>query len=64
MGSSTVSVTNLLVNILLSLLSAGVLLWITAGIQTCINDQKREKRAQEREKRDEEYHLERMKEYR
>ena len=64
MGSMTGSVTDLLVNVLLALLSAGVLLWIAAGIQTCINDQKREKRAQEREKRDAEYHQERMKEYR
>lgn len=34
------------------------------SIQTAVNDHRREKREQEREKRDAEYHLERMKEYR
>lgn len=63
-GSTVSAVTELLVNILIGSFSIATLSWVFVGIQTFINDRKREKREQEREKRDAEYHLERMKEYR
>ena len=63
-GSTVSAVTELLVNILIGSFSLATLSWVFVGIQTFINDRKREKREQEREKRDTEYHLERMKEYR
>ena len=62
-GSTVSAVTELLVNILIGSFSLATLSWVFVGIQTFINDRKREKREQEREKRDAEYHLERMKEY-
>ena len=62
-GSTVSAVTELLVNILIGSFSLATLSWVSVGIQTFINDRKREKREQEREKRDTEYHLERMKEY-
>lgn len=62
-GSTVSAVTELLVNILIGSFSLATLSWVFVGIQTFINDRKREKREQEREKRDTEYHLERMKEY-
>ena len=62
-GSTVSAVTELLVNILIGSFSLATLSWVFVGIQTLINDRKREKREQEREKRDAEYHLERMKEY-
>ncbi len=63
-GSTVSAVTELLVNILIGSFSLATLSWVFVGVQTFINDRKREKREQEREKRDAEYHLERMKEYR
>lgn len=63
-GSTVSAVTELLVNILIGSFSLATLSWVFVGVQTFINDRKREKREQEREKRDTEYHLERMKEYR
>ena len=64
MESSTVSaVTELLVNILIGTFSLATLTWVFVGIQTFINDRRNEKRQAEREKRDDEYHEERMKEF-
>lgn len=63
-GSTVSAVTELLVNILIGTFSLATLTWVFVGIQTAVNDHRREKREQEREKRDAEYHLERMKEYR
>lgn len=51
-GSTVSAVTELLVNILIGSFSLATLSWVFVGIQTFINDRKREKREQEREKRD------------
>ena len=51
------AVTEFLVNILIGSFSLATLSWVFVGIQTFINDRRREKR-------DAEYHLERMKELR
>lgn len=65
MDTTTVNaVTEFLVNILLGCFSLVTLTWIGVGIQTFFNDRKSEKREQEKAKRDEEYHEQRMKEYR
>ena len=65
MDTTTVSaVTEFLVNILLGCFSISTLVWVGVGIQSFINDRKSEKRDQEKAKRDEEYHEQRMKEYR
>ena len=62
MDASTVSVlTETLVNILLWCFSLAVLSWVLVGIEAFINDRKREKREEESAKRDEEYHIKRMK---
>ncbi len=55
-GSTVSAVTELLVDILIGSFSLATLAWVFVGIQTFIFDRKREKR-------DAEYHLERMKEY-
>lgn len=52
-----------LVNILIGTFSLATLTWVFVGIQTFINDRRNEKRQAEREKRDAEYHAERMKEF-
>lgn len=62
MGSVSL-ITNILINILLGSLSLMFLSACAIGIQTLINDRKHEKREQEREKRDAEYHRARMKEF-
>lgn len=62
-GSTVSAVTELLVNILIGTFSLATLTWVFVGIQTFINDRRNEKRQAEREKRDAEYHSERMKEF-
>ena len=61
-GTTVSAVTEFLMNILIGSFSLATLSWVAVGIQTFINDRRHEKREQEREKRDSEYHLERMKE--
>ena len=56
-GTTVSAVTEFLMNILIGSFSLATLSWVVVGIQTVINDRKREKR-------DSEYHLERMKELR
>jgi len=63
-GSTMSAVTEVLLNILLGCFSVAVLSWVLVGVQTFINDRKREIREQESAKRDAEFHLERMKEIR
>ena len=64
METTTVSaVTELLVNILIGCFSLSTLTWAFVGLQTFINDRRTEKRNQEKEKRDAEYHEQRMKEF-
>ena len=63
-GSTVSAVTELLVNILIGCFSLATLSWVLVGVQTFINDRKREKREAEASKRDAEYHLERMKDIR
>lgn len=63
MDGTTVSVlTEALVNILLGCFSITTLCWAFAGVQSIINDHKREKREEERAKNDAEYHEKRMQE--
>lgn len=62
-GTTVSAVTEFLVNILIGSFSLATLSWVAVGIQTFINDRRHEKREKEREKRDSEYHLERMKEF-
>ena len=63
METTTVSaLTEALVNILLGSFSLATLSWVVVGIQTIINDHKREKREKESAERDAEYHEKRMKE--
>lgn len=56
-GTTVSAVTEFLMNILIGSFSLATLSWVVVGIQTVINDRKREKRESE-------YHLERMKELR
>ena len=56
-GTTVSAVTEFLMNILIGSFSLATLSWVVIGIQTVINDRKREKRESE-------YHLERMKELR
>jgi len=65
------AVSTVLVNILLAAFILVVLSWVLVGVQTFIDERKRDKReaaaeirAQEAAKRDAEYHIERMKEIR
>ena len=62
-GSTVSAVTELLVNILIGTFSLATLTRVLVGIQTFVNDRRTEKRQAEREKRDAEYHAERMKEF-
>jgi len=59
---STSIISTILVNILIGCFSLATLSWVLVGVQTFINDRKRELREQEKEKRDAEYHAQRMKE--
>lgn len=62
MDTTTVSVlTEVLVNILLGSFSVLISCWVIVGVQTLVNDHKREKREEESAKRDLEYHEQRMK---
>lgn len=60
MGTETGAVTELLINIILGCFSLVMLSWVLVGVQTFINDMRREKRERESAKSDEEYHLMRM----
>lgn len=60
---TTSLITEILVNILLGCFSLATLSWVAVGVQSFFNDRKHEKREQEKEKRDAEYHAERMKEF-
>lgn len=62
-GQTVSAVTELLINILIGCFSLATLTWVFVGIQTFINDHRTEKRNQEKEKRDAEYHEQRMKEF-
>lgn len=63
-GTTVSALTETLVNILIGCFSLAVLSWVLVGVETFINDRRREKREEESAKRDAEYHLERMKEFR
>ena len=56
-------IAEILMNILIGCFSLATLSWVAVGIQSFFNDRKHEKREQEKEKRDAEYHAERMKEF-
>ncbi len=57
MEDTVSTVTEILMNILLGTISLSMLSWMLVAVQSFINDKKQEKR-------DAEYHLERMKELR
>ena len=63
METTVSAVTEILVNILLGCFSLATLSWVFVGVQSFFNDRKHEKREQEKEKRDAEYHAQRMKEF-
>jgi hypothetical protein len=58
---STVMISSLLCNILIGCFCIVVLSWAVVGIQTVINDFKREKREEKKAVQDDEYHEKRMK---
>ena len=63
MDATTVSaLTEALVNILLGCFSVVVITWTTVGIETLINDHKREKRERDAAFRDKAYHEKRIEE--
>ena len=63
MDATTVSaLTGALVNILLGCFSVVILTWTVVGIETLINDHRREKREREAAERDKAYHEKRMEE--
>lgn len=57
----TVMISSLLCNILIGCFCIVVLSWAVVGIQTVINDFKREKREEKKAVQDDEYHEKRMK---
>lgn len=59
---TTSLITEILMDVLLGCFSLVTLSWLFVAAQTFFNDRKHEKREQEKEKRDAEYHAERMKE--
>ena len=62
-GTTVSAVTEFLMNVLIGCFSLATLSWVFVGVQSFFNDRKHEKREQEKEKRDAEYHAERMKEF-
>jgi len=58
---STVMISSVLCNILIGCFCIVVLSWAVVGIQTVINDFKREKREEKKAVQDDEYHEKRMK---
>jgi len=60
---TTSLINEILTDILLGCFSLATLSWVFVGVQMFLNDRKHEKREQEKEKRDAEYHAERMKEF-
>ena len=63
METTVNAVTEILMDILIGSFSLATLSWMFVAVQTFINDRRQDKRNQEKEKRDVEYHLERMKEF-
>lgn len=57
---STVMISSLLCNILIGCFCIVVLTWAMVGIQTVVNDFKREKREEKKAAQDDEYHVKRM----
>lgn len=57
---STVMISSILCNILIGCFCIVVLSWAVVGIQTVINDFKREKREEKKAAQDDEYHEKRM----
>lgn len=57
---STVMISSVLCNILIGCFCIVVLSWAVVGIQTVINDFKREKREEKKAVQDDEYHEKRM----
>lgn len=57
---STVMISSLLCNILIGCFCIVVLTWAVVGIQTVVNDFKREKREEKKAAQDDEYHVKRM----
>ncbi len=63
MGSTVSTLTEILCDILIGAFSLSTVAWTIVAVQTFFNDKKEEVRRRERERRDAEYHAERMKEF-
>ena len=64
MESTVSTITQILIDVLIGVFSLSVIAWTCVAVQTFFNDKKEELRRREKDKRDAEYHLERMKELR
>lgn len=64
MESTVSTITQILIDVLIGAFSLSVIAWTCVAVQTFFNDKKEELRRREKDKRDAEYHLERMKELR
>lgn len=64
MENTVSTITQILIDILIGAFSLSVIAWTCVAVQTFFNDKKEELRRREKDKRDAEYHLERMKELR
>ena len=63
MESTVNVVTQILIDILIGAFSLATISWTFVAVQTFFNDKKEERRRQQKDQRDAEYHLERMKEF-
>ena len=63
MESTVNLVTQILIDILIGAFSLATISWTFVAVQTFFNDKKEERRRQQKDQRDAEYHLERMKEF-
>jgi beta-lactamase regulating signal transducer with metallopeptidase domain len=64
MENTVSTITQILIDVLIGTFSLSVIAWTCVAVQTFFNDKKEELRRREKDKRDAEYHLERMKELR
>lgn len=63
MESTVSTITQILIDILIGAFSLSTIAWTVVAVQTFFNDKKEERRRREKDQRDAEYHLERMKEF-
>ncbi len=63
MDAAVNAVTVVLIDILIGTFSLTTIAWTVVAVQTFFNDRKEELRRREKDRRDAEYHAERMKEF-